>query len=297
MDRDEWLALAAHHADRAAAALDERHHNPIEDFLWTYYSTRPSHLLIWHPGAGTLLRDGAREYGLRRGYLAIDLHATVDPGFIHDRWDMIKRTHDLLIATESRPAQYGCFGMHEWAMVYGLEPEEVRHSTWPLRFNRERNQQIVDELGARCSHFDAFRFFTPPARPLNLLQPTRESQILLEQPGCIHANMDLLKWALKLMPMIPSSLLLEAFINARALRMLDMQASPYDLSELGVAPVRVETAEGRSEYRNRQRELAEESVPIRRALIQWCELLLDPRFGRPAVAQETVGNGIIQRHP
>ena len=62
----------------------------------------------------------------------------------------------------------------------------------------------------RCSHFDAFRFFTAPARPLNVLAPTRETQHALEQPGCLHANMDLYKWAYKLSPLVPSELVADA---------------------------------------------------------------------------------------
>lgn len=267
--------MAAAHRQRADALLAARERNPIEDFLWTYYATRPVHLTVWHPGAGILLAQG-HEYDGRRGYRVNESgEAHVDPAFIAARSEMIQRTADLLIATQSRPAQHGCFGMHEWAMVYGLEPEEIRHAAWPLRFGREENQRIVDENGVRCSHFDAFRFFTDQARPINRLQPTRELQLVMEQPGCIHANMDLFKWALKLLPMIPSTLLLDTFENARSLRLLDMQASPYDLSELGVEPVRVETAEGRSEYRERQRELAESSAPLRDELIAWCQRLIE----------------------
>jgi hypothetical protein len=292
LTEEEWRARAADHAVRAEALLAERDRNPIEDFLWTYYSTRPGHLRTWHPGAGMGL-DGGEEYAERRGYRVERGVASVDPSFIGARLEMIERTHRLLEATARRPAQHGCFGMHEWAMVYGLEPDQIRHAAWPLRFGREENQRIVEEVGVRCSHFDAFRFFTEPARPLNILQPSRENQVALEQPGCIHANMDLLKWALKLMPMIPSSLLLDAFQNARGLRMLDMQASPYDLSDLGVEPVRVETAAGRTEYRDRQRALANASEPIRDALIAWCERLL----GGTTLAEQAVGDRIVERHP
>jgi hypothetical protein len=49
-------------------------------------------------------------------------------------------------ATADRPAQLGCFGLHEWVMVYRSGPDDVRHGAWPLH---------------------------------------------LEQPGCLHATMDL----------------------------------------------------------------------------------------------------------
>ena len=281
MKASQWQALAQAHSARASALLDQRESNLIENFLWTYYRTRPVHLKLWHPGAGIEL-EGAKEYQDRRGYLVRDGVAMVDPQFVTAHRTLIERIEHLLSATAGRTAQFGCFGMHEWAMVY--RAEEVRHRSTPLRFEIDEISAIVDEVGVRCSHFDAFRFFTPAARPLNLLQPTRESQPELEQPGCIHANMDLLKWSLKLLPMIPSSLVLDAYENSRALRVLDMQASPYDLRDYDLAPVKVETAEGRAEYQRRQRELAEESQPIRTALIEACRLLL---------AQQPVGDRVL----
>ena len=35
--------------------------------------------------------------------------------------------------TQSRPAQFSCFGMHEWAMVYRIDPKKVSHDQQPLR--------------------------------------------------------------------------------------------------------------------------------------------------------------------
>ena len=86
-------------------------------------------------------------------------------------------SRELLAATARRPAQLGCFGMHEWAMVYRQTQDEVRHNAWPLRLSPDGHRRGGrGERGVRCSHFDAFRFFTAPARPLNVLQPTRETQ-------------------------------------------------------------------------------------------------------------------------
>ena len=58
-----------------------------------------------------------------------------------------------------------------------------------------------------------------------------------EQPGCVHAGMDLYKWAAKLGPLIESSLLLDCFALAVDARVLDMRASPYDLRDFGFAPI------------------------------------------------------------
>ena len=69
----------------------------------------------------------------------------------------------------------------------------------------------------------------------------------------------------------------ETFLLARDIRVTDMAASAYDLADWGVEPVRVETAEGRSEYARRQREFAERAAPLRARLIGGLEpLLRDP---------------------
>ena len=84
---------------------------------------------------------------------------------------------------------------------------------------------MVEAHPIRCSHFDAFRFFTP-AVDRNRLQPTRETQPELEQPGCLHAGMDLYKWAYKLSPATPGELVADCFELAVEIRELDMRASP-----------------------------------------------------------------------
>jgi hypothetical protein len=180
--------------------------------------------------------------------------------------------HDLLTATASRTPRLGCFGLHEWAMVY--RSSEMRHENWPLRLGDTGTDAVVESLPVRCTHFDAFRFFTPAARPLNLVQPQRSDQITLEQPGCLHAGMDLYKWAYKLDPYAPSELVADCFELALDIRSLDMRASPYDLAPLGYAPVRIETAEGRAQYRREQAAFSERAQPLRARLIALCEALL-----------------------
>ncbi len=96
---------------------------------------------------------------------------------------------------------------------------------------RRGTDDVVESHRITCTHFDAFRFFTDEARPLNLLQPTREvSSSSNEQPGCLHASMDVYKWAYKLAPLTPSELVADCFELARDVRQVDMQAAPYDLS-------------------------------------------------------------------
>jgi hypothetical protein len=277
LERPAWQAREAAHAERvdaATAAYRARRHSgrrhPVEDFLFTYYPFTPARLRRWHPGAGTRLEDAAgtpragwrfqREVGRD---VELD-HAA----YLEARGGTVEFVRRLLTATASRPAQLGCFGLHEWAMVYRLAPEQVRHADWPLRLGAAGTDEVVESLQLRCTHFDAFRFYTPPARSLNLLQPTRERQVELEQPGCLHATMDLYKWAGKLLPGVPSSLVMDCFDLAREVRELDMRAAPYDLRELGYEPVRIETPSGRSKYAAAQRGFATRGQELRERLLQ-----------------------------
>jgi hypothetical protein len=278
LEPSDWEPLQAAHAERVDALLaghlerKARHEkHPIEDFLFTYYPTRPKQLRVWHPGPGVGLR-GAQAYEGKRGYLYADDVARLDPAEVSRRGDSITWIRQLLSATAGRQPQFGCFGLHEWAMVY--KTSEVRHD-WPLRLGGEGTDQVVKSSKIACSHFDAFRFFTEPARPLNVLQPTRESQPALEQGGCLHANMDLYKWATKLMPFTPSSLLLDCFELARDIRTLDMRASPYDFLSLGYDPIPIETPGGKAQYAASQRTFADRAQPLRLRLIDLCDQLVD----------------------
>jgi hypothetical protein len=109
---------------------------------------------------------------------------------------------------------------------------------------------------------------------MNRLQPSLDSRLELEQPGCVHANMDLYKWAAKSMPWIGTELLLDSFELAIELRDLDMRASPYDLSAWGREPIRIETAEGRRIYEAEQKRLALLAVPVRERLIECLEQMV-----------------------
>jgi hypothetical protein len=126
----------------------------------------------------------------------------------------------------------------------------------------------------RCSHFDAYRFFTEPAARRNSERLTRGSQVTTEQPGCIHAAMDLYKWAFKLGPLVPSELVMDCLELAGDARSLDMRASPYDLRDYGFKPIAVETPAGRAEYIRAQQDVAERAAPLRAILADRCDLLL-----------------------
>ena len=271
----QWRSRAGAHEERAQAltrahreraARGETH--PVEDFLFTYYSYKPSLLHRWHPGEGVELADAAADAraawrwyrpGATPGTLAVDGEA-----FRAERGALVANVGRILRATADRAPGFGCFGLHEWAMVY-RQPEH-RHPV-PLRLGQGRTDAVVEAHDLRCTHFDAFRFFTPAAVPRNRDTPTRERQPELEQPGCLHAGMDLYKWAVKLGPLVPGELLLDAFELARDIRVLDMRASPYDLADWGYDAVRIETPEGKAAYVREQRGFAERGQAIRGRLV------------------------------
>lgn len=264
---------------QARVARGEQH--PVYDFLFTYYAFRPAWLRRWHPGPDiTLAGETAREFLRWPEYraLAADDNAplvALDPAALPPhRREFVTWLRGMLAAMQTRPAFFGCHGLHEWAMVYRQTPDEVRHNAWPLRYPSAELAQIVEAATVTCSHFDAFRFFTAPARPLNRLQPTRADTAQLEQRGCLHANMDLYKWAFKLAPFTPAELIADCFELARDIREIDMRASPYDLRALGFAPIAIESAEGRAEYEQHQRAFATRGEPLRARLIALCERLM-----------------------
>ncbi len=269
----EWRERAAAHAARLAPYVEphlarrqagEQH--PVHDFLFVYYSQRPAQLLRWHPGFGVRLVDAAAYDGLK-GYR----DGTVTREHVASQRPLLEATRRLLVATAARPAHTGCFGLHEWAMVY--RADETRHPQ-PLRLGGLATDQVVESHRIACSHFDAFRFFTDDARPRNALQPGRDDRPAFEQPGCLHAGMDLYKHAFRLTPMVCSDLVADCFELAWDIRELDMRAAPYDLSAFGVVPVRIETPEGKQEYAAAQRAFAERGAPLRAGLAEECERLL-----------------------
>jgi len=276
LPKPQWEALAAAHearVDASTAAHRERRAggrtHPVEDFLFRYYANSPARLRRWHPGAGVVLEDAAhlpRATWTHYRVVGDGVEVDLEP-FLTARGSTITFVRELLSATLSRPPQLGCFGLHEWAMVHGIAADDVRHAGWPLRLGSEGTDAVVERHGIRCSHFDAYRFFTESARPRNALHPTRDGQVAMEQPGCLHAGMDVYKWAFKLTPLVPSDLVADAFDLALEIRVLDMEASPYDLRELGYQPVPIETPEGKAAYLERQRQFAERSNALRHRLL------------------------------
>ena len=125
-----------------------------------------------------------------------------------------------------------------------------------------------------CSHYDAFRFFTPEARSMNNVELGIDDRMKYEQPACLHTNMDLYKWSYKLSPWMASEVIVDAFLLALEIRQLDMRASPYDLRSLGYEPIKVETASGREEYESLQRDFSSKAKPIRQRILNSTEEII-----------------------
>lgn len=319
LDRATWQAISDRHAARAddfTAGRRERRSrhekHAIEDFLFEYYPVSPAALRRWHPGAGVALAPGPVPHAQWRWYatdgdgvVSLDVEA-----YLTERGETLRFIAGLLGSTLSRPAFTGCFGLHEWAMVYREGDDEHRHSL-PLRLGAAGTDAVVESHRIRCTHFDAYRFFTPDAVERNTLRPTRANQVDLEQPGCLHAGMDVLtcptcnsaakplpppltratqidheqpgclhaamdcyKWATKLGPIVPGDLLLDCFELALEIRYTDMQASPYDVSSYGLSSIAIETPDGKAEYTRLQRNYSTRSNTLRTRLIEVCDLLL-----------------------
>lgn len=244
-------------AHRLNAYVVNRAHqknDPIFDFLFEYYRFSPAKL--------TRCFDG--------------FPATSASTFPDSRQNGLMWVINLIESIRDRPISIGCDGLHEWAMVY-LQ-DHHRHPCLPLRLPKDEIDAFVATSTIRCSHFDAFRFFTPEARPLNRIQPHSENRDSLEQGGCLHVNMDLYKWAYTFHPWVSDGLIRDCFALAYDIRMVDMRASPYDMSPFGLQPIAIESPEGQQEYRREQLSFAERAKPLRSRLLQELHDLYARRF-------------------
>jgi hypothetical protein len=230
--------------------------HPVHDFLFTYYSFSPAKLLDWQPG----------------------WPSSGSASSLEKRRDLVASTRELLRATVARMPTLACFGLHEWAMVH--RADQTRHGL-PLRLGTRGTDQVVESHRITCSHFDAYRFFTPSAAPLNQLRPGRDDRAAYEQPGCLHATMDLYKHAFRLWPLVGSDLVADCFELAWDVRIVDMRAAPYDMTGTTLdpggepwTPIRIETPEGKQAYAAHQRGFADRAAPLRTRLTEDCERLL-----------------------
>jgi len=265
-----WEERARKHEARVSEWIDpvlerrSRHtRHPVYDFLFEYYSFRPGQLLRWSPGPGIILEgadrtDSAGVWESIRGGQRLKT-------FPVGRREFVEWAINFLSSTAKRSPNFSCFGLHEWAMVY-REPT-IRHQEVPLRLSRPDLDVFLESQQLSCTHFDAFRFFSERAKPRNSVQLERTLTAEMDQPACIHVNMDLYRFCYKIAPWIESELLADAFALARSARELDMRASPYDLTEFGFEPIAIETSDGRAQYVRLQREIARSAEPVRQRVL------------------------------
>ena len=290
LDGPAWREAARLSRERVlrllGGSLDVDGQHPIYNFIFTYYSFDPKLLLRYSPGIGVRLTGiGVKEKELwtGRGFAsARGGSGYMDPKLCKASMRRTcRRAAEVMRRTMTRPPHLNCYGLHEWAMLYqpaGSRCGLSRYQSLPLRVSQEALNTVVESVPIACTHFDAYRFFTKPAVPLNTIRPvpSRETQLLLEQPGCVHASMDLFRYSLKLWPWLPSELLADSLEVALASRALDMRASPYDVSQwdgkgFDLQPVCVETPEGRRVYQQEQSRLATRAQSVRSELLRTFE--------------------------
>jgi hypothetical protein len=272
--RDQWSIRRKAHAARVLPWVQDRvarsQHgvkHPVFDFLFEYYPFRPAHLARWSLGYGVVCEGMTKETcDWPEWFEPCDGGMILSPQrFKAHRRQYLDWAVNFLRTTAEREPTYHCFGLHEWAMVY--RTTDIRHSQVPFRISPEVIAETVETQGLRCTHYDAFRFFTQDAVPRNRITLTRLATIEHDQRGCIHANMDLYKFAFSVSPFLPAELTADAFELAIAAREIDMRASPYDLRSFGFAPIAIETREGREEYVAEQKVIAERAQPVRTRLL------------------------------
>ncbi|MBS4167517.1 hypothetical protein [Parachlamydia sp. AcF125] len=295
---ENWTRRAKQHAELVSpftdAFLKRRSRglkHAVHDFLFTYYTFSPLKLKQWVPSfeeSILISNDRRAEYPWLNGYwfqFKENMLYVNRERFQENTRGLAQFVLKLCQNILHRPPRFGCFGLHEWAMVYKLSPEAIRHNTYRLRLSPEKLATFVESQIICCSHYDAYRFFTKEARPLNIYHPTLQGRVQMEQGGCLHANMDLYKWSTKLWPWIGSDFIAKAFLLALEGRELDMRASPYDLQEEGYTPIYIETEEGRKQYQKEQHSLAERATVLRRELLSFCERLLLIKPSRESLEQ------------
>ncbi|GBG30071.1 Hypothetical Protein FCC1311_062912 [Hondaea fermentalgiana] len=314
LGRSEWTRAAAEHGARVASLLAEgrdakgglRADHPIFNFLRSYYFVKSAadvrkKLTRWSPGALAWLRLGNipdAEQDQTLSALRLERAPQDEPpphdGRLQDSSsycrvivtqkdaDALHFVQGVLQSTTTNAPVLNCFGMHEWAMLYQEadedEPFAAQFQSLPRRVAQQDINATVRALKVNCTHFDAMRFFAKSAKTYSRHHDIdREQSFVSENPACLHAQMDLLRHALKLGALIPGAMLANALELALEARALDVAASPYDATAFGLEPVAVETEVGKAEYKTRQLRLAQRARPLRRAMLDYTRAVIDAR--------------------
>jgi len=277
------------------AALDP--HNPIYNFLLEYYNVRgrkgTKRLARWSPGFNVFLENASEEDVEEALLCSKGTFVTHEEmgkrGLVYSLQEL--RSADelatynwyksILASTAANAPVLNCYGLHEWAMQYQPEgepdPPSRSYQKLKLRVSQQVINDAVEQNVVCCTHFDALRFFAPAAKKLNKHDPSflsRENQLLLENPACLHSSMDLLKIAIKLSPFGEAETLADALEVSIMSRTLDVAASPYDARDYGLSPIMIETAEGKSVYKAQQIKLMKPAASVRESLLNQYETFL-----------------------
>ena len=152
--------------------------HPVEDFLFTYYSLRPGAAAPLVPGrrggAGRCRRSG--RTGDSTGAAGSADRAAARPADrCHRRSAGLPagprraarlHRHGCSARRRPRPGSSAASGCTSGRWSSGRTTAQRRHQEWPLRLGQAGTDDVVRDHQIRCTHYDAFRFFTPPARPL-----------------------------------------------------------------------------------------------------------------------------------
>jgi len=249
IDLNKWTRIKREHEIRMSNLLGgnlyKDHKHPIYNFMFRYFHFKESILFDYSPGSYVLLQ-GVSSSEYRRDVRAMVVIPNsgiyFDPTSLTFAPEQIKsyeRTLLILERSMQKTPNFHCFGLHEWAMLYRPQVTSPTataalsmHQHLPLRLDLDAIAGVVEAHPLFCTHFDASRFFTAPAQPLNRASPapTRANQPSSDQAGCLHTHMDLFKWSVKLFPFVSSDILFDTLDIAIRAREIDMRASPYDLT-------------------------------------------------------------------
>ena len=225
LSREEWTQRVKAHAELVAPMADAflqrrtlgRKH-PVHDFLFTYYTLSPAKLKQWIPSfEEALCLETEKDLSLFSSYWfeVKNRFVQLNPKRLQNHAIASGRfVEKISLAILERAPRFGCYGLHEWAMVYRLPSDSLRHIEYSLRLSPEELARFVESQNLCCTHYDAYRFFTPQAASLNSPEAYFDNRVQQEQGGCLHANMDLYKWATSLWPWIGSDFIAKAFFLA-----------------------------------------------------------------------------------
>ncbi len=231
----------------------------------------PLHLLPHPPGAAARLAPGAgvslANAAERQGWQ----HYTPDGSRVDPT--TIRPATSRPSAACSRPpppdrptsAASGCTS-GRWSTA----PTRRVHPARPLRLGATGTDVVVEHHRVRCTHYDAYRFFTADRRARSTRRPdpgARPGRAASSRAACTRrwtSTSGRRSWVRS----CPASCCWTRSRSPATSASLDMRASPYDLAAHGYTPVRIETAAGKAEYAEAQRGFAARGATLRRRLLE-----------------------------